>query len=119
MSPHATLSTTCPTTRCHRHGIIPAIELQILNQWRDVAVIVCEDSGAKADPRRVLEVDAGLLVVINASPPERDKNEVRLAWRAAGTVTRRSPMSTSPVARTTHFDGDSVDGAANIPARAP
>jgi NAD+ synthase (glutamine-hydrolysing) len=72
----------------------------------------------------VLEVDAGLLVVINASPFERDKDEVRLPL-----VTRRAVETSTTVAYVNIiggqddlvFDGDSVvvDGAGTILARAP
>jgi len=72
----------------------------------------------------VLEADAGLLLVINASPFERDKDEVRLPL-----VTRRAVETNTIVAYVNIvggqddlvFDGDSVivDGRGQILARAP
>jgi NAD+ synthase (glutamine-hydrolysing) len=105
---------------------IPGDELLVLRiKGVDVAVIVCEDLWRDGGPvARVLEVDAGLLVVINASPFERDKDEVRLPL-----VTRRAVETDSTVAYVNIvggqddlvFDGDSVvvDGAGTILARAP
>ena len=105
---------------------IPGDELLVLRiKGVDVAVIVCEDLWRDGGPvARVLEADAGLLVVINASPFERDKNEVRLPL-----VTRRAIETNTTVAYVNIiggqddlvFDGDSlvVDGAGTILARAP
>ena len=105
---------------------IPGDELLVLRiKGVDVAVIVCEDLWRDGGPgARVLEADAGLLVVINASPFERDKNEVRLPL-----VTRRAIETDTTVAYVNIvggqddlvFDGDSlvVDGAGTILARAP
>ena len=105
---------------------IPGDELLVVRlKGVDVAVIVCEDLWRDGGPlTRVLEVDAGLLVVINASPFERDKNEVRLPL-----VTRRAIETNTTVAYVNIiggqddlvFDGDSlvVDGAGTILARAP
>lgn len=91
----------------------------------DVAVIVCEDLWRESGPvSRVAEAKAGLLLVINASPFERDKNEVRLPL-----VVRRGVELGASVAYVNLvggqddlvFDGDSVvvDGAGLIVARAP
>ena len=105
---------------------IPGDELLVLRiKGVDVAVIVCEDLWRDGGPvARVLEADAGLLVVINASPFERDKNEVRLPL-----VTRRAIETNTTVAYVNIiggqddlvFDGDSlvVDGTGTILARAP
>jgi NAD+ synthase (glutamine-hydrolysing) len=105
---------------------IPGDELLVLRiKGVDVAVIICEDLWRDGGPvARVLEADAGLLVVINASPFERDKNEVRLPL-----VTRRAVETDTIVAYVNIvggqddlvFDGDSVvvDGAGGILARAP
>src|SRR6187551_2446459 len=56
---------------------IPGDELLVLRlKGVDVAVIICEDLWRDGGPvGRVLDSDAGLLVVINASPFERDKDE--------------------------------------------
>ncbi len=72
----------------------------------------------------MLDSDAGLLLVINASPFERDKDEVRLPL-----VTRRATENKTTVAYVNIvggqddlvFDGDTVvvDGAGSILARAP
>ena len=105
---------------------IPGDETLLLRiKGADVALIVCEDLWRDGGPvARVLEADAGLLVVINASPFERDKNEVRLPL-----VTRRAIQTNTTVAYVNIiggqddlvFDGDSVvvDGAGTILARAP
>ncbi|MCU1507094.1 MAG: synthetase [Microbacteriaceae bacterium] len=105
---------------------IPGDELLVLRiKGVDVAVIICEDLWRDGGPvARVLEADAGLLVVVNASPFERDKTEVRLPL-----VTRRAIETDTIVAYVNIvggqddlvFDGDSVvvDGAGGILARAP
>jgi NAD+ synthase (glutamine-hydrolysing) len=105
---------------------IPGDELLVLRlKGADVALIICEDLWRDGGPlSRVLEADAGLLVVINASPFERDKDEVRLPL-----VTRRAIETDTVVAYVNIvggqddlvFDGDSVvvDGEGTILARAP
>jgi NAD+ synthase (glutamine-hydrolysing) len=105
---------------------IPGDELLVVRiKGVDVAIIVCEDLWRDGGPLgRVLDADAGLLVVINASPFERDKDEVRLPL-----VTRRATETDTTVAYVNIvggqddlvFDGDSVivDGAGTILARAP
>ncbi|MEA9984837.1 NAD+ synthase [Subtercola sp. RTI3] len=91
----------------------------------DVALIICEDLWQDGGPvNRVASADAGLLLVINASPYERDKNEVRLPL-----VTRRARENDTMVAYVNIvggqddllFDGDSVvvDRTGAIVARAP
>lgn len=110
---------------------IPGDELLVLRASRpgepaaDIALIVCEDLWRDGGPvGRVLQADAGLLLVINASPFERDKDDVRLPL-----VTRRAQETDTIVAYVNIvggqddlvFDGDSVvvDGAGAILARAP
>ena len=105
---------------------IPGDELLVLRiKGVDVALLVCEDLWRDGGPvARVLEADAGVLVVINASPFERDKDEVRLPL-----VTRRATETDTIVAYVNIvggqddlvFDGDSVvvDGTGAILARAP
>lgn len=105
---------------------IPGDELLVLRiRGVDVAVIVCEDLWRDGGPvGRVLDADAGLLLVINASPFERDKDEVRLPL-----VTRRAVETSTIVAYVNIvggqddlvFDGDSVvvDEHGAIIARAP
>lgn len=105
---------------------IPGDELLVLRlKGADVAVIVCEDLWRDGGPvGRVLDADAGLLLVLNASPYERDKDEVRLPL-----VTRRAVETDTIVAYVNLvggqddlvFDGDSVvvDGSGAILARAP
>ncbi|MCU1525952.1 MAG: synthase [Microbacteriaceae bacterium] len=105
---------------------IPGDELLVLRiRGVDVALIVCEDLWRDGGPlSRVMDADAGLLVVINASPFERDKDEVRLPL-----VTRRAVETDTIVAYVNIvggqddlvFDGDSVvvDGTGSILARAP
>lgn len=105
---------------------IPGDELLVLRiKGVDAAVVVCEDLWRDGGPvGRVLEADAGLLLVLNASPYERDKDEVRLPL-----VTRRATETDTIVAYVNIvggqddlvFDGDSVvvDGTGAILARAP
>ncbi|GAB3407496.1 NAD+ synthase [Schumannella luteola] len=105
---------------------IPGDELLVLRiKGVDVALIVCEDLWRDGGPvGRVLSADAGLLLVVNASPFERDKDEVRLPL-----VTRRAVETDTIVGYVNIvggqddlvFDGDSVvvDGAGEILARAP
>ena len=105
---------------------IPGDELLVLRiKGVDVALIICEDLWRDGGPvSRVLDSDAGLLLVINASPFERDKDEVRLPL-----VTRRATENNTTVAYVNIvggqddlvFDGDSVivDGQGQILARAP
>lgn len=105
---------------------LPGDELLVMRiKGVDVALIVCEDLWREGGPvGRVLQADAGVLIVINASPFERDKDEVRLPL-----VTRRAVETDTIVAYVNIvggqddlvFDGDSVvvDGAGTILARAP
>jgi NAD+ synthase (glutamine-hydrolysing) len=105
---------------------IPGDELLVLRiKGADVALIVCEDLWRDGGPvGRVLQSDASLLLVINASPFERDKDEVRLPL-----VTRRAIETSTTVAYVNIvggqddlvFDGDSVvvDPEGRILARAP
>ncbi|MEO5533761.1 MAG: NAD+ synthase [Pseudolysinimonas sp.] len=110
---------------------VPGDELLVLRIGRngaagvDVAVIICEDLWRDGGPvARVLDADAGLLLVLNASPYERDKDEVRLPL-----VTRRATETDTIVAYVNIvggqddlvFDGDSVvvDGDGTILGRAP
>ena len=105
---------------------IPGDELLVMRIADvDVALIICEDLWREGGPlARVLESDAGVLLTINASPYERDKDEVRLPL-----VTRRAVQTSTVVAYVNIvggqddlvFDGDSVvvDGTGSILARAP
>jgi NAD+ synthase (glutamine-hydrolysing) len=105
---------------------IPGDELLVLRmKGVDVAVVICEDLWRDGGPvARVLDADAGLLLVLNASPYERDKDEVRLPL-----VTRRAVETDTIVAYVNLvggqddlvFDGDSVvvDGQGAILGRAP
>lgn len=105
---------------------IPGDELLVLRvKGVDVALIICEDLWRDGGPvSRVLDSGAGLLLVVNASPFERDKDEVRLPL-----VTKRATENKTTVAYVNIvggqddlvFDGDSVivDGAGTILARAP
>ncbi len=105
---------------------IPGDELLVLRlKGVDAALIICEDLWRDGGPvGRVLEADAGLLLVINASPFERDKDETRLPL-----VTRRARETDTIVAYVNIvggqddlvFDGDSVvvDGTGAILGRAP
>jgi NAD+ synthase (glutamine-hydrolysing) len=105
---------------------IPGDELLVVRvKDVDVAVVICEDLWRDGGPvARVLDADAGILLTINASPFERDKDEVRLPL-----VTRRAVENDTIVAYVNIvggqddlvFDGDSVvvDGTGAIVARAP
>lgn len=110
---------------------IPGDELLIMRfetlgeQAMDVALVICEDLWRDDGPvEKVAATDAGVLLVINASPYERDKDEVRLPL-----VTRRAVETDSIVAYVNIvggqddlvFDGDSVvvDADGRVLARAP
>lgn len=105
---------------------IPGDELLLLRiRGVDVGLVICEDLWRDGGPvARVVDAAAGLLLVINASPFERDKDEVRLPL-----VTRRATESDTIVAYVNIvggqddlvFDGDSVvvDGSGEVIARAP
>ncbi len=110
---------------------IPGDELLIMRletpgeQAMDVALVICEDLWRDDGPvEKVAVTDAGVLLVINASPYERDKDEVRLPL-----VTRRAVETDSIVAYVNIvggqddlvFDGDSVvvDASGGVLARAP
>lgn len=91
----------------------------------DVAILVCEDLWRDTGPvATVTEAGVGLLLVINASPFERDKDDVRLPL-----VTRRARETGAIVAYVNIvggqddlvFDGDSVVVAPSgeVLARAP
>jgi NAD+ synthase (glutamine-hydrolysing) len=107
-------------------NFIPGDELLVLRvRGVDVALIICEDLWRDGGPvARVLHADAGLLMVINASPYERDKDEVRLPL-----VRKRAVENDTAVAYVNIvggqddlvFDGDSVvvDRNGGVIARAP
>ena len=107
-------------------NFIPGDELLVLRMKRvDIALVICEDLWRDGGPiGRMKGVDPGLLVVVNASPFEHDKDSVRLPL-----ATRRATEMHTIVAYVNIvggqddlvFDGDSVvvDGAGRILARAP
>ncbi|MGN6330944.1 MAG: NAD+ synthase [Motilibacteraceae bacterium] len=91
----------------------------------DVALVICEDLWQDGGPVAVVrEAGAGLLVVINGSPYERNKDDVRLDL-----VRRRSAEAGCPLAYVNMvgaqdelvFDGDSVvvEASGRVVARAP
>ena len=91
----------------------------------DVAVAVCEDLWQDGGPVAVTRAaGAGVLVVVNASPYERDKDDVRLEL-----VRRRAAEAGCPLAYVNTvgaqdelvFDGDSIVVAADgtVVARGP
>ena len=91
----------------------------------DVAVVICEDIWQEGGPVAVArEADAGLLVVINGSPYERNKDDVRLDLvhrRAASAGCTLAYVNMVGGQDELVFDGDSIvvspDGA--VLARAP
>ena len=107
-------------------NFIPGDELVVLRIGDvDVALAICEDIWRDGGPvSRVASADAGALIVINGSPYERDKDDVRLPL-----VRRRAKETDAVVAYVNLvggqddlvFDGDSVivDQAGAIVARAP
>jgi NAD+ synthase (glutamine-hydrolysing) len=91
----------------------------------DVAVAICEDLWQEGGPVAVArEAGAGLLLVVNGSPYERDKDDARLEL-----VRRRAAAAGCPLAYVNMvggqddlvFDGDSLVVEANgrVVARAP
>jgi len=107
-------------------NFIPGDELIVLRLGDvDVALAICEDIWRDGGPvSRVSSADAGVLFVINASPYERDKDDIRLPL-----VQKRSLETDTVVAYVNLvggqddlvFDGDSVvvDQHGRILARAP
>ena len=107
-------------------NFIPGDELIVLRLGDvDVAMAICEDIWRDGGPvSRVAAADAGVLVVINGSPYERDKDDLRLPL-----VRRRAEETDAVVAYVNLvggqddlvFDGDSVvvDRAGRLLARAP
>ena len=91
----------------------------------DIAIAICEDIWQEGDAMaEVAARNPGLLVVINGSPYERNKDDVRLAL-----AQRRSIQVGAPLCYVNMiggqddlvFDGDSlvVDAAGRVVARAP
>jgi NAD+ synthase (glutamine-hydrolysing) len=103
----------------------PGNELHVLRiRGADVALAICEDLWQDGGPvAATAEASAGLLAVINASPYERDKDDVR-----GGLVTRRAREAGCPLAYVNLvggqdelvFDGDTMiaDEAGTIMVRA-
>ena len=91
----------------------PGNELHVLRiRGIDVAIAICEDLWQDGGPvAATAEANAGLLAVINASPYERDKDDVR-----GDLVTRRAREAGCPLAYVNLvggqdelvFDGDSM-----------
>ncbi len=107
-------------------NFIPGDELLVLRLGEvDVAVAICEDIWRDGGPvSRVSSADAGVLFVVNASPFERDKDDLRLP------LVRRRAVETDAIVAYVNivggqddlvFDGDSVvvDQGGVILARAP
>jgi len=103
----------------------PGNELHVLRiRGVDVALAICEDLWQDGGPvAATAEARAGLLAVINASPYERDKDDVR-----GGLVTQRAREAGCPLAYVNLvggqdelvFDGDTMiaDAAGTIMVRA-
>ena len=105
---------------------VPGRELAVVRvHGVDVALAICEDLWQEGGPvAAARDAEAGLLLVINASPYERLKDDARLAL-----VTRRAAQARCPLAFVNLvggqddliFDGDSlvVSAAGELLARAP
>ena len=105
---------------------VPGEELLVVRvRGVDVAVVICEDLWQDGGPVQVAgDAGAGLLAVLNASPYERNKDDVRLELAA-----RRAAEAGCPVAYVNAvggqdelvFDGDSlvVDAGGRVLARGP
>ncbi len=91
----------------------------------DVAVVICEDIWQDGGPvATVRDADAGLLIVINGSPYERNKDDVRLELvrrRAADTGATLAYVNMVGGQDELVFDGDSivVSAQGEVLARAP
>lgn len=91
----------------------------------DVAVAICEDIWQEGGPvAAAREAEAGLLLVINGSPYERNKDDVRLDLvrrRAAGAGCALAYVNMVGGQDELVFDGDSivVSAAGEVLARAP
>ncbi|NAZ86939.1 NAD+ synthase [Kineococcus indalonis] len=105
---------------------VPGEELLVVRvHGVDVAVVICEDLWQDGGPVQAAgDAGAGLLAVLNASPYERNKDDVRLELAA-----RRAAEAGCPVAYVNAvggqdelvFDGDSlvVDAGGRVLARGP
>jgi NAD+ synthase (glutamine-hydrolysing) len=91
----------------------------------DVAVVICEDIWQDGGPVAIVrDAEAGLLVVINGSPYERNKDDVRLELvqrRAADTDAVLAYVNMVGGQDELVFDGDSivVSAKGEVLARAP
>jgi NAD+ synthase (glutamine-hydrolysing) len=91
----------------------------------DVAVVICEDIWQDGGPvATVRDAEAGLLIVINGSPYERNKDDVRLELvrrRAADTDAVLAYVNMVGGQDELVFDGDSivVSAGGEVLARAP
>jgi NAD+ synthase (glutamine-hydrolysing) len=91
----------------------------------DVAVVICEDIWQDGGPVAIVrDAEAGLLIVINGSPYERNKDDVRLELvrrRAADTDAALAYVNMVGGQDELVFDGDSivVSAQGEVLARAP
>jgi NAD+ synthase (glutamine-hydrolysing) len=104
---------------------VPGEEMQVVRvRGIDIAFCICEDLWQDGPTRTAREADAGLLVVINGSPYERNKDDVRLELCAGRAVEAGCPLAYVNLVGAQDelvFDGDSivVDADGAVLARAP
>ncbi|PRX97134.1 NAD+ synthase [Allonocardiopsis opalescens] len=105
---------------------VPGDRLPVLRlRGVDIAVAVCEDLWQEGGPVAVArQVGAGLLLTVNASPYERDKDDVRLELCARRAVEAGAALAYVNMVGGQDelvFDGDSlvVDAAGKLLARGP
>jgi NAD+ synthase (glutamine-hydrolysing) len=104
---------------------VPGEQMQVVRvRGIDVALCICEDLWQDGPTRTAREADAGLLVVINGSPYERNKDDVRLDLCASRAVEAGCPLAYVNLVGAQDelvFDGDSivVDADGSVLARAP
>ncbi|HET7327502.1 MAG TPA: NAD+ synthase [Nocardioidaceae bacterium] len=104
---------------------VPGDAMQVVRvRGIDVAFCICEDLWRDGPTLTAREADAGLLVVINGSPYERDKDDTRLQMCAARAVEAGCSLAYVNLVGGQDelvFDGDSivVDTAGQVLARGP
>jgi NAD+ synthase (glutamine-hydrolysing) len=104
---------------------VPGDTMQVVRvRGVDVAFCICEDLWQDGPTLTARSAGAGLLVVINGSPYERNKDDVRLDLCAAGAREAGCPLAYVNLVGGQDelvFDGDSivVDADGEVLARAP
>jgi NAD+ synthase (glutamine-hydrolysing) len=105
-------------------NFVPGNTIQVVQvHGVDIAIVICEDLWQDGPASAAREAEAGLLVVPNGSPYERNKDDVRLALCTARAVEAGCALAYVNLVGGQDelvFDGDSivVDAAGTLVARA-